>query len=78
MLPVLAVVGVPVNSPLHYSELYRSPGRQSIKLMRQAAGWTSPRAPFQGIPFHGCSRVLRGNERVSFHPGAGHAHGPSR
>jgi hypothetical protein len=30
-----------------------------MKFMRQTAGWTSPPAPFQGIPFHGCSRVLR-------------------
>jgi hypothetical protein len=29
-----------------------------MKFMRQAAGWTSPPAPFQGIPFHGPSRDL--------------------
>jgi hypothetical protein len=37
MLPVLSV-RVPMNSPLRYSELYRSPGRQSMKLREISRG----------------------------------------
>src|SRR5260370_30309150 len=37
MLPVLSV-RVPINSPLRYSELYRSQGRQSMKLREISRG----------------------------------------
>ena len=49
MLPVLSVVGVTITSPLRYSELYRSPGRQSTTLIDGSKGKPYPLPRFNAF-----------------------------